>query len=96
MILYQNHPTERWSPERIREYSQYCWQSTFDLEQLGDLELRSLLNELVGLGVLAEDGEFYRMRSSLIPQMFGSKIEIERALKRLEAKEPSDIPTINQ
>ena len=59
---------------------------TFDKENLDDLELTSLLNELIGLGILAEDGTSYRMRNSLIPQMFG--IEIDRKLKELEDSEP--------
>ena len=32
--------------------------------------------------------EFYRMRSSLIAQMFGSPSEVNRTLASLEAREP--------
>ena len=56
-----------------------------------DLELRSLLNELIGLGVLAQDGNSYRMRSSLIAQMFGTENEIVRSLDELEAGDPLSV-----
>ena len=73
--------------EELREHCQ-CWcPLTFDPDNLAGLELRSLLDELVGLGILAEDDDSYRMRSSLIPQMFGSSTEIQRTLEELEAAE---------
>ena len=55
MILYQERPTQNWSLEEIRDHCQSCCPLTFDPENMNDLELRSLLNELIGLGVLAED-----------------------------------------
>lgn len=88
MILYQERPTQNWSLEELRDHCQSCCPLTFDPENMNDLELRSLLNELIGLGVLAEDGDSYRMRSSLIAQMFGSENEIGRALDELEAGDP--------
>ena len=90
MILFQDRPTQRWTLEEIREHCRSSCPLTFDLENLEDLELRALLDELVGLGILAEDAGSYRMRSSLIPQMFGSPKEIERMLEELEATEPFD------
>ena len=91
MIYCQDRPTQKWSLDEIRANCQYCCPFTFDTENLEDLELRSLLNELIGLGILAEDDDSYRMRSSLIPQMFGSTTEIERMLEELEASEPFDL-----
>ena len=91
MILYQERPTQNWSLEVLRDHCQSCCPLTFDPENMTDLELRSLLNELIGLGVLAEDGDSYRMRSSLIAQMFGSENEIGRALDELEAGDPLSV-----
>ena len=88
MIYCQDRPTQKWSLDGIRANCQYCCPLTFDTVNMEDLELRSLLNELIGLGILAEDGDSYRMRSSLIPQMFGSTKEIERMLEELEDLEP--------
>lgn len=91
MILYQERPTENWSLEKLRDHCQSCCPLTFDRDNMDDLELRSLLNELIGLGILAEDGDSYRMRSSLIAQMFGSETEIGRALDELEAGDPLSV-----
>ena len=88
MIFYQDHPTWSWSLDELRSYCQSCCPLTFDVDNMSDLDLRSLLNELIGLGVLAEDGDSYRMRSSLIAQMFGSENEIVRALDALAADDP--------
>ena len=83
MILFQDRPTQKWSLEQIREHCEACCPITFRSETFEYIELKSLLDELVGLGVLAEDDGSYRMRSSLIPQMFGSNSEIERTLDEL-------------
>ena len=91
MILFQESPTETWTLEKVRSYCQTACPLTFDSEYLSDLELEALLNELVGLGVLGQDGEFYRMRSSLIGQMFGSANEVNRTLADLEAREPFEV-----
>ena len=90
IIYCQERPTQKWSLDEIRANCQYCCPLTFDIDNMEDLELQSLLSELVGLGILAEDGDFFRMRSSLIPQMFGSTTEIERMLEELEDSEPFD------
>ena len=95
MILYQDNPTQKWSLEQIREHCQYCWPLTFGPQNLEAVELQSLLNELIGLGILAEDGDSFRMRSPLIAQMFGSKGDIERNLEELEANEPIETSNHN-
>ena len=93
MIYFQERPTQKWTMEELRECCQ-CWcPLTFDPDNLEGLELQSLLDELVGLGILAEDGSAYRMRSSLISQMFGSRAEVERTLQELEAAEPLETST---
>lgn len=91
MILYQDRPTQSWSLDEVRSHCESCCPLTFDPDNMSDLELRSLLNELIGLGVLVEDGDSYRMRSSLISQMFGSDNEIDRALTELEAEDPLSV-----
>ena len=88
MILFQDRPTQIWSLDDVRTHCQSSCPLTFDAEHLDDSELESLLNELVGLGVLGQDREFYRMRSSLIAQMFGNIDEVNRTLADLEAREP--------
>ena len=88
MILEQRHPTQSWSSDELRSHCQSYCSLTFDPENLNNLELTSLLNELIGLGVLAQDGDSYRMRSSLIAQMFGSEDEVMDMLGQLEADEP--------
>ena len=93
MILYnaQGRPPQRWSLDELRSNCESCCPLTFDPENMSDLELMSLLNELIGLGVLAQDGEAYRIRSSLIAQMFGSETEIGRTLDGLEADDPLSV-----
>ena len=88
MILEQVHPTESWSLDKFRSNCREYCPLTFDPDFLTDIELISLLNELTGLGVLAQDGDFYRMRSSLIAQMFGSEDEIFDTLADLAEGEP--------
>ena len=88
MILGQENPTQSWCLDELRSHCQSFCPLTFDPDNLSNLELISLLNELIGLGVLAQDGESYRLRSSLIAQMFGSEEEVINELDRLEANEP--------
>ena len=84
----RERPPERWSLDRIRESCEsYCPQ-TFNCENLSDLDLRSLLDELIGLGILAPDGDLYRIRSSLIAQMFGNGEDVMAELGRLGDSEP--------
>lgn len=91
MILDQEHPTQSWSLDELRAHCESYCPLTFDPDSLCNLELTSLLNELIGLGVLAQDGDSYRMRSSLIAQMFGSEDEVIDMLGQLEADEPYSV-----
>ena len=91
MILDQKHPTQSWCLDELRSHCQSYCPLTFDPDSLSNLELTSLLNELIGLGVLAQDRDSYRMRSSLIAQMFGSEEEVINALQELEADEPYSV-----
>ena len=61
---------------------------TFEQDNLDNEDLGSLLNELIGLGIMTQDGISYRMRSRLIAQMFGNEGEVTDALDRLEKNEP--------
>ena len=90
MILEQgeNRPTRSWSLDELRFHCQSYCPLTFDPDNLSSLELRALLNELIGLGVLAESEGYYRFRSSLIPQMFGNRNEIQDTLVELMVREP--------
>ena len=49
MILYQDRPTQSWSLDEVRSHCESCCPLTFDPDNMSDLELRSLLNELIGL-----------------------------------------------
>ncbi len=91
MILDQEHPTQSWGLDKLRSHCQSYCPLTFEPDSLSNLELASLLNELIGLGVLAQDGDSYRMRSSLIAQMFGSEDEVIEMLGELEAEEPYSV-----
>ena len=91
MILDHKRPTESWSLDGLRSQCQSYCPLTFGEDNLDNIELRSLLNELIGLGVLAQHGDSYRMRSSLITQMFGSEDDILDALGELEAAEPFSV-----
>lgn len=93
MILFQDKPTQRWPLQDIRYYCEDTCPIEFAEEILPDLELRSLLDELIGLGVLAEDGDSYRMRSPLIAQMFGNTVQIEGKLKELGSAQLFDKST---
>ena len=48
----------------------------FDESKLSDVELESLLNELVGLGVLVQHGTGYRVRSQRIARVFGRSEDV--------------------
>ena len=88
MILDQEQSTQSWPFDELRSHCQSYCPLTFDPDRLSNLELKSLLNELIGMGVLAQDGDSFRMRSSLISQMFGSEDEVILTLDELEAAEP--------
>ena len=90
MIFYQDHPTQKWTMDEIREHCLSCCPLTFAPDNMDISELESLLNELIGLGILAQDGKHYRLRSSLIAQMFGNMEEIGQSLEDLQDREPFD------
>ena len=48
----------------------------FDESRLSDVELESLLNELVGLGILVKHGTGYRVRSQRIARVFGRSEDV--------------------
>ena len=58
----------------------------FNEEKLTDLELNSLLTELVGLGILAQDGSGYHIRSPRIARVFGSPDDVLEELLNLNEK----------
>ena len=91
MIFNQEHPTQSWSLDNLRSRCQESCSRTFGPDNISDLELTSLLNELIGLGVLVQDGDSYRMRNSLIAQMFGSEDEIFHTLAELADGEPYSV-----
>ena len=93
MILWKDRATQSWTTGEVREHCRVTCELTFNEDNLSNAELESLLQELIGLGILAQDGPAYRIRSALIAQMFGSEGEIEQTLRDLEAREPFDIPT---
>ena len=85
-----NYP-EIWSLDKIREAC-IGWaeaEAAFLKETLSDSDLRALLDELIGLGVLVPDGRSYRLRS-LIVEMFGNRDEIETRI--LEILDDRDSP----
>ena len=50
--------------------------SQFIEDNLSDLDLESLLNELVGLGILVQHGTGYRIRSQRMARVFGTGVEV--------------------
>lgn len=85
----QNH-TRKWTLDDVRklcadmsEVSDYC-SLTFDRDIMRDRELKSLLDELVGLGVLAEVENSYSFRNERVASMFGSVNDILNKLIDLD------------
>ena len=61
-----------------------------DEKSLSDHELNSLLTELVGLGILAQDDSEYHIRSPRIARVFGSPDDVlEELLKLSDSDSPS-------
>ena len=73
-ILLRERFEEEWLPEEFNEQS------------LTDLKLNSLLTELVGLGILAQDGSGYQIRSPRIARVFGSLDDVLEELLNLSGK----------
>ena len=83
LLDHLQNATQKWT---IKDVSNLCgmWRS-FESDAMPDADLKSLLDELIGLGVLIEDGSSYRIRSRLIARMFGAKSEdIERGIDEIE------------
>ena len=55
----------------------------FDERKLSDVELESLLNELVGLGILVQHGTGYRVRSQRIARVFGRSEDVLDEIVRM-------------
>lgn len=91
MFLDQTQNRARkWTLEDVREscaglsdVSDYC-SLTFDRDNMRDRELKSLLDELVGLGVLAEVEDSYSFRNERVASMFGSESDILNKLIELD------------
>ena len=58
----------------------------FSEENLSDLDLESLLNELVGLGILVQHDIGYRIRSQRMARVFGSGNEVLDEMIKLNEK----------
>ncbi len=69
--LLRERREDGWLPERLDE------------KGLSDHELNSLLTELVGLGILAEDDSGYHIRSPRIARVFGSPDDVLEELLKL-------------
>ena len=83
LLDHLQNATQKWT---IKDVSKLCgmWRS-FESDAMPDADLKSLLDELIGLGVLIEDGSSYRIRSRLIARMFGAKSEdIEHGIDEIE------------
>ena len=57
--------------------------NAFQADSLSDLDLESLLNELVGLGILVQQGTGYRVRSQRIARVFGSTDDVLNEIVKL-------------
>lgn len=63
-----------------------AWPAAFNF--IGDEECRSLLDELIGLGILVRTSGGYRLRNANIVTALGSKAEVQDRLRVLGQKEP--------
>ena len=72
-------------PGEILELVRYCWPQGF--EGMTSDQLRSLLGELCGLGVLVRNGDgHYRLRSPNLVRLMGTETDIENRLAELSDK----------
>ena len=83
MLYDQERDSQRWGIDDVRGLCEGWWPNTFNRRVMHEQDLTSLLNELVGLGILIEDGNSYRMRSPLITRIFGSNDEIFERMDKL-------------
>ena len=83
MLSDPERDSQRWILGDVWDLCQSWWPSAFGDEVMPEQDLKSLLDELIGLGILVEDGNSYRMRSPLITRMFGSEDEILDSMEKL-------------
>ena len=83
MLFSQERDSQRWILGDVWDLCESWWPSTFARRAMQEHDLKSLLDELVGLGILIEDGNSYRMRSPLITRMFGSDDDILDSIEKL-------------
>lgn len=76
MLSDSERDSPRWALGDILDSCRFWWPNAFGDAVMSEQDLKSLLDELIGLGILVEDGISYRMRSPLITRMFGSQEEI--------------------
>lgn len=74
----------------LRSRAGYYWPAGF--ADVREDEFRALLEELVGLGILARSGGAYRMRSPNVLRLLGSREEIEDKL--LEVADRGEAPSL--
>ncbi|HET9127045.1 MAG TPA: hypothetical protein VFN73_03120 [Propionibacteriaceae bacterium] len=74
----------------LRSRCGYYWPAGF--ADVREDEFRSLLEELVGLGILARSGSAYRMRSPNVLRLLGTREEIEDKL--LDVAERGESPSL--
>ncbi len=78
-----------YTPAHLLELARYWWPRGFD--KVASDQLRSLLNEMEGLGVLVRDASgSYRLRSPNLVHLVGTKTDIEDRLLALSDKEPEE------
>ena len=75
------------SEAALREDATAWWPAGFGV--MSPDEFRSLLTEMVGLGVLVEIDGIYRLRSQLVRRYLGTQSEIEDVLLAAESFEPT-------
>lgn len=76
----------QWRLDDVRDSCGEWWPDTFGDGAMRENDLKSLLDELIGLGILVGDGSAYRMRSPLIARMFGSENQILDSIEKLDLK----------
>ncbi len=76
---------KEFSVEESMDIARAAWPSAFT--QVGPEECRSLLDELVGLGIMIRASGGYRLRNANVVTTLGSKAEIEEKLRLLAQRE---------
>ena len=80
---------QAYAPADLLELARDWWSKGFD--KVDSDQLRGLLDEMRGLGVLVRDASgSYRLRSPNLVRLFGTKTDIEERLLALSDKEPEE------